>query len=265
MRSRTGRKRASQAIPLIVALLLLLAPGNGVAAVVSDTVTIRGRAMKLNVSGVRTGRPIIVSSGDGGWIHLAPHVADVLAAKGFFVVGFDTRAYLEAFTTRAGTLSENDVQADYGVLADYAAHETHQRPILVGVSEGAGLSVLAASGAHTRSQIGGVLALGLPNINELAWRWKDAVIYLTHGVPKEPTFQVDQFVSRLTPLPFGAIHSSNDEFAPVAEIERIVGLAGQPRKLWTVTASDHRFSDNLGAFDQRLLEAVAWATTNASH
>jgi type IV secretory pathway VirJ component len=28
-----------------------------------------------------------VSSGDGGWIHLAPHVAEVLAAKGFFVVG----------------------------------------------------------------------------------------------------------------------------------------------------------------------------------
>ena len=43
--------------------------------------------------------PVIVSSGDGGWIHLGPHVAEVLAAKGFFVVGFDVKAYLESFTS----------------------------------------------------------------------------------------------------------------------------------------------------------------------
>ena len=34
---------------------------------------------------------MIISSGDGGWIHLGPHVAEVLAAKGYFVVGFDAK------------------------------------------------------------------------------------------------------------------------------------------------------------------------------
>ena len=44
------------------------------------------------------GAPVIVSSGDGGWIHLGPHVAEILAARGYFVVGFDVKAYLESFT-----------------------------------------------------------------------------------------------------------------------------------------------------------------------
>ena len=70
-----------------------------------ETVTIRGQTQSLRVYGTR-GRPaVIVSSGDGGWIHLAPHVAQVLAAKGFFVVGFDVKAYLERFTSGKGHAS----------------------------------------------------------------------------------------------------------------------------------------------------------------
>ena len=66
----------------------------------TETVKIRGRPQHLHVYGERaTGDPVLVSSGDGGWIHLAPHVAGVLAARGFFVVGFDTKAYLRSFTS----------------------------------------------------------------------------------------------------------------------------------------------------------------------
>ena len=49
--------------------------------------------------GARGGSPVIVSSGDGGWIHLGPHVAEMLAAQGFFVVGFDVKGYLDSFTS----------------------------------------------------------------------------------------------------------------------------------------------------------------------
>ena len=48
-----------------------------------ETVTIRGQAQSLRLYGTRGGIPVIVSSGDGGWIHLGPHVAEVLAAKDF--------------------------------------------------------------------------------------------------------------------------------------------------------------------------------------
>jgi type IV secretory pathway VirJ component len=51
----------------------------------------RGHEQSVYLYGQPNGDPIIVSSGDGGWIHLGPHVADVLGARGYFVIGFDVR------------------------------------------------------------------------------------------------------------------------------------------------------------------------------
>lgn len=62
-------------------------------AQVAWTVTLRGHRQTLYTYGPPEGAPIIVSSGDGGWIHLGPHVAQLLAARAFRAVGFDVRAY----------------------------------------------------------------------------------------------------------------------------------------------------------------------------
>jgi alpha-beta hydrolase superfamily lysophospholipase len=129
---------------------------------------------------------VIVASGDGGWVHLGPHVADFLATKGFYVVGLDARAYLASFTSANATLGAENVAGDFRTLAAFAAGGRPKKPILIGVSEGAGLSVLAATDPQTKAAIGGVVGLGLPDLNELAWRWRDALIYVTHRVPNEP-------------------------------------------------------------------------------
>ena len=243
--------------------MVLLVPVAHAAAPVADTVTIRGHRLPVHLYGVRgTGDPVIVSSGDGGWLHLGPHVAEVLAARGFFVVGFDARAYLESFTANAATLRPEDEPGDYRVLVDYAARGSTQKPLLIGVSEGAGLSVLAASDPKTRPSIAGVVVLGMPDLNELGWRWKDAIIYVTHGLPKEPTFSAAAIVDRVSPLPLAAIHSTNDEFVPVSEIQKIMKAAHDPKKLWIVKASNHRFSDNMPDFDRRLAEAIDWVRQN---
>ena len=225
---------------------------------VTSTVTIRGHALTVRLYGVRGARPVIVSSGDGGWFHLAPHVADVLAQHGYFVVGFDTRAYLSSFTSGPATVTTTQEPGDYRVLATFAAAGSTLKPVLVGVSEGAGLSLLAATDEDTRAHIAGVVGLGLPDINELGWRWRDAVIYLTHGVPNEPTFSAATFAARVAPAPLAAIHSTHDEFVPLSEVQRVLDAARAPKRLWIVNAADHRFSDNLPDFDQRLVEALAW-------
>lgn len=225
----------------------------------------RGHAQSLRLYGRRGGPPVVVSSGDGGWIHLGPHVAEVLAAKGCFVVGFDVKAYLESFTSGKVTLRPEDEPGDYKVLADFAARGATQKPVLIGVSEGAGLSVLAAADPQTKRSVAGVLGLGLPDLNELGWRWKDVLIYLTHGVPKEPTFRAAAIVNRISPTPLGLIHSTHDEFVPLSEVQKVLDAAKEPKKLWVVKASDHRFSDNLAEFDRRLIEAMAWVTQNVAH
>jgi pimeloyl-ACP methyl ester carboxylesterase len=244
-------------------VLVVLCLGTAAAAFAggTDTVAIRGHRQMVHLYGTRGGTPAIVSSGDGGWMHLGPHVAERLAAAGFFVVGFDVKAYLQSFTSGAATLRPEDEPADYAVLAEYAARGSTQKPILIGVSEGAGLSVLAATDSRTRTRVAGVLAIGLPDVNELGWRWQDSLIYLTHGVPKEPTFSVQAVVHKVAPLPLAAIHSTNDEFVPLSSAERTLAGAQEPKRLWVVPAADHRFSDNLAEFDRRLLDAMRWLKT----
>jgi dienelactone hydrolase len=228
-----------------------------------DTVSIRAHQQTVSIYGRRGGQPIIVSSGDGGWIHLGPRVAEFLASQGFFVVGFDAKAYLESFTSGHVTLKPEEEPGDYKVLADWAARGASRKPILIGVSEGAGLSVLAATDPGTKTAIAGVIALGLPNTNELGWRWKDAMIYLTHGVPNEPTFSTAGVVDRVSPLPLAAIHSTRDEFVPLPEIQRVIAAAREPKRLWIIEAADHRFSDNMAELERRLLEAIAWVTSKS--
>jgi dienelactone hydrolase len=228
------------------------------AAEAIERLSIRGHDQTLHLYGTRGSPVAIVSSGDGGWVHLAPHVAERLAADGFFVVGVDVKSYLAGFTTRTSSLAPSDVSGDFRQLISYADAGTPGKPLLIGVSEGAGLSALAATDPSVKSAVAGVVGLGLPDINELAWRWKDSIVYLTHATPREPTFSVAAIVGRIAPVPLAAIYSSHDEFVPPAEVDRTMNAAREPKRLWTVNASDHRFSDNLAGLDRTLHDAIDW-------
>ncbi|HSD65048.1 MAG TPA: AcvB/VirJ family lysyl-phosphatidylglycerol hydrolase, partial [Vicinamibacteria bacterium] len=234
------------------------AAGAGPIAPRAESFSIRGHAQTLRVYGTRGAPAAIVTSGDGGWVHLGPDVAGFLAGEGYFVVGFDAKAYLSAFTTGAGTLGVEDVPRDFGALVDYAARGAPGRPLLVGVSEGAGLSVLAAAAPDVQARVAGVVALGLPDRNELGWRWRDSMIYLTKKTPNEPTFSARETVGRVAPVPLAALHSTHDEFVALPEIESIMGRAREPKRLWVIEASNHRFSDNQAELRRCLKEAIAW-------
>ncbi|RPJ69009.1 MAG: hypothetical protein EHM24_19815 [Acidobacteria bacterium] len=256
-----SRRAVSLATTALSVLMLGLTAGANQET--KAALTIRGKTQTLRLYGPRGGPPVVVSSGDGGWIHLAPHVAQLLSARGFFVVGFDSRAYLWSFTSRDGPLRQTDVPGDYRVLADFASAGSGTRPVLVGVSEGAGLSVLASSGSTARERVQGVVAIGLPEKNELGWRWRDAAVYLTHGVPHEPMFHASDVVGGVSPAPLAEIHSTRDEFVPLDILHTILAHASEPKRVWTVTASNHGFTDNLHGFDLALIEAMDWVARQA--
>lgn len=243
---------------LAIVIAVAIAAVRPVSAQPVETIAIRGHNQSLHLYGRPGAPPVIVSSGDGGWLHLAPHLAESLSAAGYYVIGFDAKAYLSSFTSGTTTLRAADVPADFRILIDRAGRGASAKPILIGVSEGAGLSVLAAADARIRDAIGGVVTFGLPDANELGWRWKDSLIYLTHGVPNEPAFSVAAIIAQVTPTPIVAIHSTRDEFVPRAEIERVMANAREPKQLWIVDAADHRFSNNLRECDARLRDALDW-------
>ena len=202
-------------------------------------------------------RTAIVSSGDGGWIHLAPHIAELLADRGWFVIGFDTRAYLSSVSDAKQVLSVADIPRDYKTLVSLARTQA-TKPLLIGVSEGAGLSAAAAVDPAMNRGIGGVIAVGLGDSNELAWHVRDAIIYVTKGIPREPLFHATDILGEVAPIPVAMLRSTGDEFVKPEESDRLMRAAREPKALWTITAGDHRFSNNLKQFDAHLLDAIAW-------
>ena len=243
---------------LLGAVLPVLVAASAAAAPATETVTIRGESQALRLYGKRGGPVAVVASGDGGWTHLGPSVAEFLGGQGYFVVGFDSRAYLSSFTKGGKTLSTADVPGDFAALVSFAASGAAGAPILIGVSEGAGLSVLAAADASVKGKIAGVLVLGLPDKNELGWRFRDSVIYLTKGIPNEPLFSAADVIGQVAPLPVAAIHSTKDEFVPVGEIRRVMDRALEPKRLQLIEAGDHRFSGGEEEFNRQLLAAIEW-------
>src|SRR5436190_11869420 len=151
MRVTTYLPRRTSAAAMVLLLIMVVAATS--TAQVTQRLTIRGHEQLLHVYGPADGTPVIVSSGDGGWMHLGPHVAELLAARGFFVVGFDVKGYLAGFTGDTATLRTGDEPGDYKTLAAFASAASGRKPLLVGVSEGAGLSVLAATDSQTKAVI----------------------------------------------------------------------------------------------------------------
>jgi pimeloyl-ACP methyl ester carboxylesterase len=219
---------------------------------------IRGKTQDIHIYGSSGKDPIIVSSGDGGWFGFSVSIAKFLAEQGYFVVGFNSKRYLESFTSRESTLSLADVPKDYQSLLDYAKQNSSTPPILVGISEGAGLSLLASTSPENKEKIKGLLLLGLPNENELAWKWADFKIWFTHKVPNEPIFRADEVIGKVSPVPLAEIHSTHDEFISLEDEKKIFALAQPPKKMWAIEAENHRFSDNRETLEHTLLEALQW-------
>jgi alpha-beta hydrolase superfamily lysophospholipase len=219
---------------------------------------LRGKTLDLHLYGPASAPTVVLSSGDLGWAGFVTHVAEFLGAHGYRVVGVNSKTYLANFTQGSSTLQPHDVPTDYRQLINYARGKEEIRPILAGISEGAGLSVLAASEREIKASVQGVLGLGLPNKNELGWRWQDACIWFTKKTPNEPCFLVADFISLVSPAPLAEIHSTHDEFLPLDQAKALFEKAGEPKRMWVVDAANHRFSDNRTELDQRLLEALAW-------
>jgi alpha-beta hydrolase superfamily lysophospholipase len=229
-----------------------------VLAQVPETLSLRGKNQQLHLYGNRFATPILLSSGDLGWAGLVVHVAEYLSAKDYWVVGLNSKAYLASFTTKNSALNPQDVPSDFHVLVDYIKRQNGASPILAGISEGAGLSVLAATDPTLKPKVRGILALGLPDQNELGWRWQDFTIWITKKTPDEPSFMVEDIIAKVGPVPLAEIHSTHDEFVSLDQAKKMLARAGEPKKMWIIEAATHRFSDNRAELDQRLLEALEW-------
>ena len=183
---------------------------------------------------------------------------------------------LAAFAIRfANGFFAGNISTLQGALADITAPEKRAgRMGIMGAAFSAGFTTGPAIGGLLAQPSRGALGFQLPLLVAAGFALASAlavVVLVRESRPKSaPAIGrrvksarlregfAHPIISRVAPLPLVAIHSTKDEFVPVEEVRRVMATAGEPKQLWIVTASDHRFSDNQAGLQQRLFDALAW-------
>jgi type IV secretory pathway VirJ component len=247
---------------LLVALWASAAPAGAMSGE-AVSVPVRGKMLTLTVYQAREGAPvrgtIFMGSGDVGWVGLAVTLAEFLSDEGYVVAGINVRQYLSSFTTATDHLTVAQIPPDYSTLADVMRRRNLlPRPVVLsGVSEGAALAVAAAAMSN-HEWAHGVLTLGLPPSAELAWRWTDFTSWITKRNTNEPSFEPDDVIGQVSPLPIWMIQSRRDEYVKEEDYRRFEAAARPPKKLVLIDASNHRFTDRLPELKQQVLAGLAW-------
>ena len=243
--------------------LCLLALGEGTAAAADRVnVPLRGRTITLTVyrpAGTPKGT-IIMGSGDVGWVGLAVSRSQELSADGYVVVGVNVREYLSAFTAKTAHLAPSDIQRDFGELSRFLRARGLLPPpvILSGVSEGAGIAVVAASAPENHSWVSGVITMGLPQTSEIAWRWSDFTSWITKRDADEPSVEATDYLPGIAPIPLAMIQSTRDEYVRESDYRAMERAARDPKRLTLIEASNHRFTDRIPQLRRAYSDALAW-------
>jgi dienelactone hydrolase len=205
---------------------------------------------------------VFFTSGDGGWSPFCADIAAHIAATGMTVVGFNSKDYLVSFGSSQRPISTNELARDYDEMIRVAGMQPgvdgRARVVLAGWSLGAGYSVLVATDPILGERINRVVAISLPVYNELAWKPTDALIYITHGTPREKVFDARQFVTKLDPVPIVILNATDDDTSPSSDSQSLFDLAPGPKHLYMVKASGHHFEGGEAEFYRDLDEGLAF-------
>lgn len=202
---------------------------------------------------------VILASGDQGWAGFVTDLADRLAAQGCDIVGLDTRAYVTAATRRSGALDPASVPGDFLAFLDAADRWRPRHPtLLVGISEGAGLSIMAAADARVGRRLNGVVGLGTPDTVTLGWHFWDWTTWATHRNVDEPSVAIVPYLSAVS-VPVAFVHSTGDEFVALNTVRELYTHTGSSRRLDVIASRNHQLSDARAAVTAKVVECLDWA------
>jgi pimeloyl-ACP methyl ester carboxylesterase len=221
----------------------------------------RGRQQKIYfypAEGTNQHRKVLFAPGDGGWRGFAITIAEELAKAGYDVYGIDTRQYLKSFTGRAAVLSPPEIASDFNQIARWIQQGGRERLLLVGWSEGAGFGLAATADTENQTIFDGLVAIGTPEYNILAWHWRDIGAEIAKKLPDEPTFKSADFIAKVSPLPLLVIASTSNEYVTPEATRALFSEARQPKRLVMINSRDHKYSGNTEEFFRALREGLNW-------
>lgn len=208
-------------------------------------ILLHGHALRLHMVNADDPRPLVVyATGDGGWHRKDADLFKHIAALGLPAVGFDARDYVTHLG--APTVSEADLAADYARMIARAKDGMRipaERPVvLLGVSRGAGLAVIAADEGGLGAPVAGVLAVALTAEEEF--------------VTGQPEPYED--LPRLGDIPVAVVQSTRDGYLPSDAARGLFGPDTPYRWFQAVQARNHSFGGARPQLYLAVRRALTW-------
>lgn len=208
---------------------------------------------------------IVYATGDGGWLGLGSDVFHWLADWNYPVAGFSARSYVHhlGYFSDDETTTPRLLARDYQSIIAFAERELSLPPstkiILVGLSRGAGLSVVAAGEGGLDQRLAGLLAIALTKEEEhVLHRPRGTRPADRPAVPPRVMIETYNYLSRVAPFPVMVLQSTNDGYLPAAKARELFGPDTHLRRLRAVAAANHGFRNGCQTLYQYAEDALKW-------
>jgi hypothetical protein len=195
---------------------------------------------------------IVYATGDGGWRGKDRDVYQQLRAWGYATAGFSAPEYLKHLPGDDGTTTPARLASDFSAIVDAARTSLQvavsSPVVLVGVSRGADLAVVAAGQQGLQTELAGVVAMGLTREEE----------YVHHL--RGPTVALDlyQYLPELGDVPLSVIQSTRDNYLPASDARALFGQDTPLRVFYAIDARNHSFAGARPALYSTLRTSLAW-------
>jgi hypothetical protein len=211
------------------------------------------------------GAPLLLfATGDGGWRGKDLDAYRHLIRWGYPVVGFSAPSYLKHLGFVSGTTTPERLAHDYQriITTAVAALElpADTSTILVGISRGAGLAVVAAGRQEIHAGLAGVLAVALTKEEEYVRHYRVKRGESPSDMPTRELveFQTYEYLDQLRAVPLVVIQSTRDSYLPADAARALFGPDTESRKLYAIPAQNHGFGGARGEMFARMADSLRW-------
>jgi len=207
---------------------------------------------------------VLYASGDGGWFGAAVDMFRLIARAGYRAVGFSSRAFLKVDRPRGAPVSPSQLAREYEDIlarARAAMRLSATTPaILTGWSRGAAFAVLVGSERAARSDVRGVIAIGLGEGEDLEVNGPSDETDEGERAEGDRQWPFEPYaqIAHLGSLPCAVIQASRDNYLPAATAHDLFGPDTPVRRFYAIEARNHRFSGGKAAFHDALIDAIRW-------
>jgi len=195
---------------------------------------------------------IIYATGDGGWRGKDREVYQQLQAWGYATAGFSAPEYLKHLPGDDGTTTPAGLAGDFSTIVDAARTSLQvamtSPVVLVGVSRGADLAVVAAGQHDLQFELAGVVAMGLTREEE----------YVHHVEEPDVALDLYQYLPELGDVPLSVIQSTRDNYLPASDARELFGQDTPLRVFHSIDARNHSFAGARPALYSTLRTSLAW-------